>query len=171
MDVETTGLNRKKGFDVCHGHRVIEVACVEIVDGVRTGAVFHSYVDPGQRVDDGAVRVHGITNEFLDGKPRFDSIADGLVRFIGNGVVVIHNATFDTAFLDKEFHLLPEEAQPEIGFFFIDTLELARKRFPGVRNDLDALCTRAGVYGRGMERHGALRDALLLADVFLELFY
>jgi DNA polymerase-3 subunit epsilon len=171
LDTETTGFARKSEFGVCHGHRVIEVACVEVVNGRRTGAVFHSYVDPGQMIDAAATRVHGITDDFIQGKPSFREIVSGLLRFIGDATVVIHNAPFDTAFLDKEFNLLPESDRPRRNFYVIDTLVLARERFPGVRNDLDALCERVGIYGRESEKHGALKDAWLLSEVFLELFY
>lgn len=166
LDTETTGFTRKKGLSICHGHRVVEVACVEICGGARTGLVFHVYVNPGRDIDPAAVAVHGITDGFLRDKPQFKDIAAELVGFIGESPVVIHNAPFDIAFLDKEFGLLVE--QPTTKFKFIDTLELARKRFPGLRNDLNSLCKGVGMNGRG--EHGALLDACLLADVFLKLF-
>lgn len=166
LDTETTGFVRGKGLSVCHGHRIIEVACVEIEDGVCTGNDFHVYVDPGMDVDPAAVRVHGITSDFLRGKPQFKDIADALIAFIGGSPVVIHNAPFDIAFLDNEFNLLVD--QPTVTFKYIDTLELAREMFPGFKNDLNSLCARAGFDGRG--KHGALVDARLLAGVFLKLF-
>lgn len=171
LDTETTGFSRKNAFGVCHGHRIIEVACVEVVDGVRTGAVFHSYVDPEQMIDPAATRVHGITDGFIQGKPLFRDIVSGLLQFIGSSVVVIHNAPFDTAFLDKEFNLVPESSKPMNVFYVIDTLVLARERFPGAKNDLDSLCERIGILGRESEKHGALKDAWLLSEVFLALFY
>lgn len=166
LDTETTGFTRERGFAICYDHRVIEVACVEIEDGVRTGVVFHAYVNPGRDVDPGAARVHGITNAFLRNKLQFKDVAGDLVRFIGKSIVVMHNAPFDIAFLNQEFGLLDE--QPVQEFRFIDTLALARSRFPGFRNDLNSLCLAVGLDGRG--RHGALVDAELLAMVFLVLF-
>jgi DNA polymerase-3 subunit epsilon len=103
LDTETTGFTRKKGIPICHDHRIVEVACVEIDDGVRTGSVFHEYVNPGRNVDPAAVRVHGITDTFLRDKPSFKDVVGKMLDFIGRSPVVIHNAPFDIAFLDKEF--------------------------------------------------------------------
>lgn len=166
LDTETTGFTRKKGIPICRDHRIVEVACVEIDDGVRTGSVFHEYVNPGRNVDPAAVRVHGITDTFLRDKPSFKDVVGKMLDFIGRSPVVIHNAPFDIAFLDKEFSLLDD--QPSVRLEFIDTLELARRRFPGFKNDLNSLCRGIGIHGRG--KHGALLDACLLADVFLKLF-
>ncbi len=170
LDTETTGLNRRRnGDDVCVGHRIIEIGAVEIIDGVITGRKFHKYLRPGCLVTDGAISIHGITNEFLNDKPLFNDVVGDFLSFLGNSELVIHNAPFDIAFLDQEFRLLEDSRRPD-GFRFsvIDTLIIARKMFPGVRNDLNSLCQRLGVRD-GRLLHGALVDATLLAKVYLKL--
>lgn len=167
LDTETTGLSKAKG-NVCDGHRVIEIGCVEIVDAVITGRVFHSFIDPEMSVDPRATRVHGIVNEFLVDKPKFADVVGAFIDFIGDSIVVIHNAPFDIAFLDQEFELLGMGLRPTCVFKFIDTLALARTLFPNSRNDLDSLCKRLGIAGR-VGSHGALEDARLLAHVYLNL--
>ena len=170
LDTETTGMNKKRNGDqVCAGHRVIEIGCVEIIGKKVTGRQFHTFCNPGRGIDPGAVRVHGLTDEIVKTAPLFHDVAKGFVDFIGGSTLIIHNARFDIAFLDQEFAALPKELQPVGLFTFIDTLELAREAFPFNRNDLDSLCSRGGIGGR-VGAHGALIDAKLLADVFLAFF-
>jgi len=169
LDTETTGLNRKRrnGISVCDGHRVIEIGCVEIVDGSVVDG-FHSYIRADSVVDPAATRVHGITDDFLMGKPSFHDVVGDFLSYIDGAVLIIHNAAFDIAFLNQEFSMLPMHKQPDRMFEFIDTLLLSRRLFPGQRNDLDSLCNRFGIKGRSGV-HGALLDAQLLALVYIEL--
>lgn len=165
LDTETTGLNFRG--EVCRDHRVIEVACVEIVDGVITGKEFHSFINPNDvKVSLGAQKVHGITDEFLKDAPTFDQIIRRMLSFIGDSPLVIHNAPFDIAFLNKEFNLLQPEHIPRQIFKYIDTLAISRALFPGENNTLDALCNRFAIMD-GKRVHGALTDARLLARLFL----
>lgn len=163
IDVETTGLSRSG--DVCLGHRLIEIACVEVVDGKRTGKEFHSYVKPVEEIciDPKATVIHGIRDVDLVGSPSFSDIVEDLLTFIGASCVVIHNAPFDLAFIDKEFCLLSVDLQPEKVFTYVDSLSVARMLFKGMKNDLNSLAIRLGLQPRG--QHGALVDARLLADV------
>jgi DNA polymerase-3 subunit epsilon len=162
LDTETTGLEAERG------HRVIEVGCLEIVNRRRTGRTFHRYLRPDREVDPGAIRVHGLTNEFLAGQPRFAEIATEFLEFVAGAELVIHNAAFDVAFLNAELKRL----QPPPGLItdrcsVLDTLLLARKMHPGQRNSLDALCKRYSVDNSHRELHGALLDAQILLDVYL----
>lgn len=169
LDTETTGIHRKRdGRDVSYCHRIVEIACVEILDGRLTGHSFHAFIDPCCDIDPKAVAVHGLTAAFLRGKPRFEDIARDLLLFIGSSVLIIHNAAFDISFLDKEFKLLRESDRPSGTFTVVDTLLLARQLFPGVRNSLDALCFRLGITGR-QSSHSALEDAVILAKISLKL--
>lgn len=162
LDTETTGL------EVERGHRVIEIGCIELVDRRPSGREFHRYLNPDRVIDAGAVAVHGITDEFLRDKPRFAEVAEELITFIAGAELLIHNAAFDTAFLDGEL-------QRAGGMFgriadhavVVDTLALARQKYPGQKNTLDALCKRLGVDNSHREVHGALLDAHLLADVWV----
>ena len=169
LDTETTGMFRGDNGLVCKGHRIVEVGCVEIIDLVPTGRVFHRYIDPGIDIQPGAVKVHGITRRFLDGKPVFADIVEDLLEFIGDSLILMHNANFDIAFLDQEFRLLvsPPDSLKGRVFRVLDTLELARGRFPGMSNSLDGLCIRFGLQKSGSRdgRHGALLDARLLAEL------
>jgi DNA polymerase-3 subunit epsilon len=168
LDTETTGLNRRRRGAVCDGHRIIEIGCVEIVNGELTGREFHRYVNPERSVDPKATAVHGITDRFLKGKRTFNAVASDLLSFIRGADILIHNAPFDIAFLDKEFELLDAGSQPrEEVFTVIDTLDMARGMFPGERNSLDALCRRYGIGGRKL--HGALSDAIILAKVYIRM--
>ena len=163
LDTETTGL------DPASGHRIIEIACVELDDLLPTGRSFHRYVNPGREVDPDAQRVHGISNEFLIGKPKFEAaeVVDEFLAFIDGADLVAHNARFDRGFIDNELQLVNRACpEPER---WIDTLALAQKRFPGMHNSLDALCKRFKVSLAERDKHGALIDARLLADVYLEL--
>jgi len=168
LDTETTGLNRRRGAmaGVSRGHRIIEIGCIEIIDGRITGRRFHRYVDPGQPIDIKAIAIHGITDAFLKGKPVFSDIAKELIDFIGTSDIIIHNAPFDTEFLDKEFSLLDERDQPNGRIFtVIDTLQFSRMAFPGGINTLDGLGVRYGIEGR--TTHGALSDAIMLAKIYI----
>ena len=154
---------------MCSGHRVIEVGCVEVVDWAVTGRVFHTFLNPGRAVDPKALAVHGVTDEFLNDKPKFEDVVRELLGFIGESVLVIHNAPFDISFLDQEFSLLRRDLQP-IGalFQFVDTLAMARAMFPGMKNGLDSLCLRFDA-GERVGRHNALEDARLLAHVYVRM--
>ena len=162
LDTETTGL------EVAQGHRIIEIGCVELVNRRITGRNYHQYINPHREVDDGAIEVHGISNEFLADKPFFEEIAEGFLEFISGGELIIHNAPFDVGFIDAELHRLDGSFEP-LGQIcrVLDTLELARNKHPGQKNNLDALCKRYGIDNSGRELHGALLDARILADVYL----
>jgi DNA polymerase-3 subunit epsilon len=162
LDTETTGL------EVERGHRVIEIGCVELIDRRPSGREFHRYLNPEREIDAGAVAVHGITDEFLRDKPRFADVAGEFLAFIDGAELLIHNAAFDTAFLDGEL----QRAGSALGRIadhaaVVDTLALARQKYPGQKNTLDALCKRLGVDNSRREVHGALLDAHLLADVWV----
>lgn len=163
FDLETTGFRHEDG------HRIVEIGCVELNEGSPTGRTFHAYVDPDRPVDPGAERVHGLTNAFLSRYPRFDdpSVGEAFHAFLSGATVVAHNAPFDVGFANAEFARL---ALDEIALdAVLDTLVMARKKFPGARNDLDALCDRFGVVRTHRTLHGALLDAQLTAQVFIEL--
>lgn len=164
LDTETTGLEPREG------HRIIEIGCVEVLGRRLTGRHFHVYINPEREVDEGAVAVHGITDEFLADKPRFREVVDEFFEFIKGAELIIHNAAFDIGFINHEFALLGD--RPDLGNVLdhctvLDTLLMARERHPGQRNSLDALCKRYGVDNSGRELHGALLDAEILADVYL----
>jgi DNA polymerase-3 subunit epsilon len=163
LDTETTGL------DARNGHRLIEVACVEVEDFVPTGRTFHRYIHPEREIDPGAERVHGISLAFLADKPKFHhpDICDALLDFLGDAVLVAHNAPFDRGFINAELERLGRGPLPDERW--VDTLALAQKRFPGMYNSLDALCKRFKISLAEREKHGALVDARLLAAVYLEL--
>ncbi len=162
LDTETTGLEADQG------HRIIEIGAVELIDRKQTGRRFHRYVNPRRDIDNGALAVHGITNEFLADKPDFSEIADELLQFIEGAELVIHNSAFDVAFLDQEFGSLTQPSvRVEETCSIVDTLALARHKHPGQKNSLDALCRRYGVDNSQRELHGALLDAEILADVYL----
>lgn len=161
LDTETTGLDPKLG------HRIIEVAAVELVDRRPTGRHLHFHVDPQRDVDVAATDVHGMTWEDLKGKPRFREIAPELADFARGAQWIIHNAPFDIAFLDYELELAGLPASAALYSGLIDTFALAREAFPGKRNGLDALCERFGICNAHRTLHGALLDARLLADVYL----
>jgi DNA polymerase-3 subunit epsilon len=162
LDTETTGL------DPAEGHRIIEIGCVELVNRRLTRNNFHQYLQPDREVDEGAVEIHGITNELLRDKPRFADIAGAFVGYIRGAELIIHNAPFDVGFLDHELRLWREDAQPVENLCRItDTLVMARSLHPGRRNSLDALCRRYGVDNSQRDLHGALLDAEILADLYL----
>ncbi len=162
LDTETTGL------EVSQGHRIIEIGCVELENRRLTGKHFHRYIRPDREVDQGAIEVHGITNEFLADKPRFEQVAADFLDFVRGAQLVIHNAPFDVGFLDSELQRLGERHPPlKESCKIVDTLVMARSRHPGQRNTLDALCQRYGVDNSQRDLHGALLDAEILADVYL----
>lgn len=162
LDTETTGLNPKEG------HRIIEIGCVELVNRRLTDRQFHMYINPERLVDAGAMEVHGITNEFLKDKPLFKEVADDFIDFIRGAELVIHNAPFDVGFMDHEFALLNPAAEKTTDFCTVfDSLVYARKKHPGQRNSLDALCKRYGIDNSHRDLHGALLDAEILSDVYL----
>ena len=161
LDTETTGLNPALG------HRIIEVAAVEMVNRRLTGKHFHCYVNPEREIDAGAQQVHGIALEFLQDKPKFADVAQAFLTFVAGGELVIHNAPFDVGFLDHELALLNLNAIHTCCAGVIDTLKLAKELHPGQKNNLDALCKRYGVDNAHRTLHGALLDAELLAEVYL----
>lgn len=162
LDTETTGL------EVAAGHRVIEIGAIEIVARRRTERRFHRYLNPERAIDEGALRVHGITSEFLADKPRFAEVAAEFLEFIRGAELVIHNAAFDVAMLDAELGRLdPSPGRIADHATVTDTLAMARQRYPGQRNRLDDLCKRLDVDASQRQLHGALLDASLLAEVWL----
>ena len=162
LDTETTGLNPQEG------HRIIEIGCVELINRRATGNRFHVYINPDRTIDQGAIEVHGITNQFLEDKPRFADILDDFIAFIKDAELVIHNAPFDVGFINYEFSRLADKAGIVDDYSTVfDTLAFARKKHPGQRNSLDALCKRYSIDNSHRELHGALLDAEILADVFL----
>ncbi|WP_198244637.1 DNA polymerase III subunit epsilon [methane-oxidizing endosymbiont of Gigantopelta aegis] len=162
LDTETTGLNPKEG------HRIIEIGCVELVNRRLTQNHFHVYINPEREIDQEAIDVHGITNDFLREKPKFAEITDDFFNFVAGAELVIHNAPFDVGFLNHELSLIKDEQRRiETQCTVFDTLVYARKKHPGARNTLDALCKRYGIDNSHRELHGALLDAEILADVYL----
>ncbi len=163
LDTETTGM------PVTDGHRIIEIGCVELDGRQPTGRHYHVYLQPDRTIDEGAIAVHGITDEYLKDKPRFKDIADEFFEFIQGAELVIHNAPFDIGFINNEYALLGQSDRSDISAHcsVLDTLVMARERHPGQRNNLDALCRRYGVDNSGRDLHGALLDAEILAEVYL----
>lgn len=161
LDTETTGLSPKDG------HRVVEIGCVEVSHYLATGKVFHRYLNPERDMPAEAAAVHGLTEEFLADKPLFTQVVDEFLEFIGDARLVIHNAAFDLGFLNAELQRAGFPTLPPTRA--LDTVELARRKFPGMRNSLDALCERFGIDKSARDFHGALLDAQLLAEVYLEL--
>jgi DNA polymerase-3 subunit epsilon len=161
LDTETTGLDPAKG------HRIVEIGCVELLNAIPTGETFHVYLDPERDIPEEAFRVHGLSAAFLAGKPVFAKIADDFLTFTGAAKIIAHNAEFDLRFLNAELALLG--IAPIAGDRVIDTLVLARRKFPGATNSLDALCVRYGIDTSRRTKHGALLDAEILAEVYAEL--
>lgn len=162
LDTETTGLEVNKG------HRIIEIGCVELLERRPSGRTWHVYLNPDRAVDEGARAVHGIEDGFLLDKPRFRDVINEFLDFVSGAEIIAHNASFDVGFLNAELKLV----DPLIGSLgdyaqILDTLQLAREKFPGQQNNLNALCRRLGVDNQHRELHGALVDAHLLADVYL----
>jgi DNA polymerase-3 subunit epsilon len=162
LDTETTGL------EASQGHRIIEIGCVELENRRLTGNHYHQYINPQREIDQGAIEVHGITNEFLNDKPLFDKVAPDFIEFVRGAELIIHNAPFDLGFLDAELKRLPQKQDLMMDLCtVVDTLVMARAKHPGQRNNLDALCQRYDVDNSQRDLHGALLDAEILADVYL----
>lgn len=161
LDTETTGLSPSDG------HRIIEIGVVELVDRQLTGRDFHVYINPERDIDESAIKVHGITDEFLSDKPIFSEINQAFLEFIEGSELLIHNAPFDVGFIEYEWQCMGlERTMPQVADV-TDTLLMARKQFPGQKNNLDALCKRLGIDLNKRSLHGALLDAELLAQVYL----
>lgn len=163
LDTETTGLSAE------NGDRIIEIGCVELLHRKLTGRNLHHYVNPERDSHEDALKVHGISNEFLRDKPKFAQIADELLAYLDGAELIIHNAPFDIGFLNKELSLLGRPPITKIVSGVTDTLVMAKEMFPGKRNGLDALCDRLEVDNSGRTLHGALLDAELLADVYINM--
>ncbi|MBK8071321.1 MAG: DNA polymerase III subunit epsilon [Ramlibacter sp.] len=163
LDTETTGLSAEGG------DRIIEIGCVELVARKLTGSNKHFYLNPGRDSHEDALKVHGISNEFLRDKPKFEAVADELLEYLRDAEVIIHNAAFDVGFLNKELELIGRPPFARHVGSVTDTLLMAKEMYPGKRNSLDALCDRLGVDNSGRTLHGALLDAELLADVYINL--
>lgn len=161
LDTETTGISPRDG------HRIIEIGALELKHHLPTGNKLHIYINPERAIDEGAVAVHGLTNEFLSDKPLFAEIVDKFLSFIGDAPLVIHNASFDMGFINSELDKIQHPPLPMDRA--IDTLAMARKKFPGAQANLDALCRRFDINNSHRDLHGALVDADLLASVYVEL--
>ena len=161
LDTETTGLDPKMG------HRLVEIGAVELINHTPTGVNYQTYINPERDVDPGAQEIHGLTNEFLKQHPVFGDISAEFMNFLSDSTLIIHNAPFDLAFINMELRQLG--VAPISSERVIDTLVLARKKFPGAQVNLDALCRRFAIENRHRELHGALVDAALLADVYIEI--
>ena len=161
LDTETTGINPRDG------HRIIEIGALELMHHLPTGKNLHIYINPERDIDDGAIAVHGLTNAFLSDKPLFAEIVDKFLSFIGDAPLVIHNASFDMGFINSELEKIQYPSLPMDRA--IDTLAMARKKFPGAQANLDALCRRFAIDNSHRDLHGALVDADLLAGVYIEL--
>ena len=161
LDTETTGL------DPASGHRVVEIGCVELLNHMPTGRVFHRYINPERDMPDEAFKVHGLSEEFLSTQPLFADVAQEFIEFVADDPLVIHNAEFDMKFLNWELKILGRTQMPMERS--IDTVKMARKKFPGSPANLDALCRRFSIDNSARDKHGALLDAELLAEVYLEL--
>ncbi len=162
LDTETTGL------ETSQDHRIIEIGCVEMINRKLTGRHYHQYINPQRKVDEGAMEVHGITDQFLEDKPTYDAVSAEFMAFVDGADLIIHNAPFDLGFINHEIAKLSGRIKPiDSGCRIIDTLALARQKHPGQKNNLDALCKRYGVDNSQRDLHGALLDAEILADVYL----
>ena len=163
LDTETTGLSAEGG------DRIIELGCVELLNRKLTGNNLHLYFNPGRDSHEDALKVHGISNEFLKDKPKYAEVVDDILQYLQGAEIIIHNAAFDVGFLNKELELVGRPAFRTYVESVTDTLAMAKEMYPGKRNSLDALCDRLGVDNSGRTLHGALLDAELLADVYINL--
>ena len=161
LDTETTGLDPKAG------HRLVEIGCIELVNHISTGVTYQQYINPDRDMPTAAFEIHGLTEKFLSDFPVFSAIVDSFLKFIGEDPLIIHNAGFDLGFLNAELKLLDRDCL--VSTQVVDTVSMARKMFPGAPASLDALCRRFGIDNSAREKHGALLDAELLAEVYLEL--
>lgn len=163
LDTETTGI------DFESGHRIIEIGCVEIINRKFTGVEYQTYLNPEREIDEGALKVHGLTLDFLQDKPKFVDVEEEFLEFIKNSELLIHNAEFDVGFLNNELNLLPKSKSliQDITDKVTDTLHIAREKHPGQRNSLDALVLRYDIGGYNREYHGALLDSKILGEVYL----
>jgi len=161
LDTETTGLSIESN------HRIVEIGCIELKDQIATEKVFHEYINPERSVSEDAFKVHGYTNEFLSSKKKFVEIAENFLNFIKDKKIIIHNASFDLSFLNHELKLINKKAIDKNNV--IDTLEIARSKFPGAQNSLDSLCKRFNVDNSHREKHNALIDCQLLKEVYVNL--
>lgn len=161
LDTETTGL------DPFQGDRIVEIGCVELINHMPTGRTFHEYINPERSMPQEAFDVHGLGDDFLRDKPVFKDVGPKFVEFIGDAKLVIHNASFDMKFLNAELQWMGLPTLPNDQA--VDTLEIARRKYPGAQNSLDALCRRFGIDNSMREKHGALLDSEILAEVYLEL--
>jgi DNA polymerase III subunit epsilon len=163
LDTETTGLEPSKG------HRIIEIGCVELENRKLTGRHYHQYIQPEREIEAQAMEVHGITNEYLKGKPTFVQVMDEFMAFVDGAELIIHNAPFDVGFINNELAKYGAKKYQDITYYcsVIDTLVMARQKHPGQKNNLDALCKRYGVDNSQRDLHGALLDSEILADVYL----
>mgnify|MGYP003956669257 CR=1 FL=1 len=161
LDTETTGLS------IAEKHKIVEIGCIELENQIPTGRVFHEYLNPKRLVSDDALKVHGYTNEFLSDKKIFYQIADSFLNFISEKKVIIHNALFDISFLNYELRLINKKEIDKKNI--VDTLEIARSKFPGSQNSLDALCKRFNIDNSKREKHSALVDCKLLREIYINL--
>lgn len=163
LDTETTGMSHASG------HRIVELACIELVGRKRTGIRFHHYINPERECDFHALKVHGLSSKFLADKPKFAEVVDSFVEFVRGAELVIHNASFDVGFLNSELKLAGMPPLDSVCAGVFDTLAFARQKHPGKKNNLDALCERYRIDNAHRDLHGALLDADLLAEVFLSM--
>ena len=161
LDTETTGLS------VSENHKIVEIGCIELNNQIATNKIFHEYINPKRSVSDAAFKVHGYTEEFLSQKKTFSEISEDFLNFIQNKKLIIHNAPFDLSFLDHELSLINKKKLNKENV--VDTLELARSKFPGSQNSLDALCKRYNIDNSKREKHNALIDCHLLKEVYINL--
>ncbi len=161
LDTETTGLDPKSG------HRIVEIGCVELDNHMPTGETYHQYINPGRDMPEEAFRIHGLSEEYLSEFPKFSEVAADFIDFVGDARLIIHNASFDMGFINAELNAIDRESIPLDRA--TDTVVMARRKFPGARANLDALCQRFSIDNSNRDLHGALLDARLLADVYLEL--
>ena len=161
LDTETTGLSNKEK------HRIVEIGCIELNNQIPTGKIFHKYLNPQRTISADAFKIHGYSEEFLSNKETFSQVAKDFIEFIKNKKIIIHNASFDLSFLNFELKLINEKVMEKDSV--IDTLEIARQKFPGAQNSLDALCKRFNIDNSNREKHTALIDCQLLKDVYINL--
>ncbi|NUF50509.1 DNA polymerase III subunit epsilon [Gilliamella sp. ESL0250] len=166
LDTETTGMNQE-GNNHYEGHKIIEIGAVEVINRRLTGNHFHVYINPERLIDEDAFKVHGISDDFVKDKPIFKNIAHDFIKFIDGAELIIHNASFDVGFMDYEFRLCGFDFKTADHCIVTDTLAMARRLFPGKRNNLDVLCERYQIDNSHRTLHGALLDAEILAEVYL----